>query len=388
MYRATANTVMPTTVIGSLPRPSWYTENLGARTFIEAMSESRFREQYTDAVGAYIRDQEIAGLDIYTDGDARFDADVGGLSWALYPARHMTGFANLQSRVFPWEKPTRGTILSEVTEARVMPHIVSPIERGDLQYTAIWKTAQRLTQKPIKFGTIAPDLLALQVADDHYTDVRERIMALSDAFNRELTELAKAGCAAIQIEDPQVHMLAAKGIKDDVMTPEFSVEVFNNTVKGLREYTEVWCHCCWGNAAQQRAFDEPQSYGPALEAMNNIDADIITFECCSTGGMDLEAIAERIVGKKIAVGAVDHHTLQVESANQVAALVRRAAKAVSAERLVICSDCGMGRDGMSRRHAFYKMVAITRGTNIVRRELGLPESPCLAADERFLLNVQ
>ncbi len=348
----------------------------------------RFREQYTDAVGAYIRDQEIAGLDIYTDGDARFDADVGGLSWALYPARHMTGFANLQSRVFPWEKPTRGTILSEVTEARVMPHIVSPIERGDLQYTAIWKTAQRLTQKPIKFGTIAPDLLALQVADDHYTVVRERIMALSDAFNRELTELAKAGCAAIQIEDPQVHMLAAKGIKDDVMTPEFSVEVFNNTVKGLREYTEVWCHCCWGNAAQQRAFDEPQSYGPALEAMNNIDADIITFECCSTGGMDLEAIAERIVGKKIAVGAVDHHTLQVESANQVAALVRRAAKAVSAERLVICSDCGMGRDGMSRRHAFYKMVAITRGTNIVRRELGLPESPCLAADERFLLNVQ
>jgi 5-methyltetrahydropteroyltriglutamate--homocysteine methyltransferase len=40
---------------------------------------------------------------------------------------------------------------------------------------------------------------------------------------------------------------------------------------------------------------------------------------------------------------------------------------------------------MSRRIAFYKMVAIVRGTNIVRRELGLPEAPCLAADARFAL---
>ena len=38
------------------------------------------------------------------------------------------------------------------------------------------------------------------------------------------------------------------------------------------------------------------------------------------------------------------------------------------------SDCGFGREGMSRRIAFYKMVSIVRGANIVRRELGLPEA--------------
>jgi 5-methyltetrahydropteroyltriglutamate--homocysteine methyltransferase len=31
------------------------------------------------------------------------------------------------------------------------------------------------------------------------------------------------------------------------------------------------------------------------------------------------------------------------------------------------------------------MVSIVRGTNIVRRELGLPEAPCLAADGRYAL---
>jgi 5-methyltetrahydropteroyltriglutamate--homocysteine methyltransferase len=52
---------------------------------------------------------------------------------------------------------------------------------------------------------------------------------------------------------------------------------------------------------------------------------------------------------------------------------------------VLSSDCGMGREGMSRRHAFYKMVSLVRGTNIVRRELGLPEAECLTADPRYSL---
>ena len=45
----------------------------------------------------------------------------------------------------------------------------------------------------------------------------------------------------------------------------------------------------------------------------------------------------------------------------------------------------MGREGMSRRHATYKMVAMVLGTNIVRKELGLPEAECPAADPRFSL---
>jgi 5-methyltetrahydropteroyltriglutamate--homocysteine methyltransferase len=55
MYTATARVVLPTTITGSIPRPSWYTENVGARPFRDALADSRFREQYTDAVGAHLR---------------------------------------------------------------------------------------------------------------------------------------------------------------------------------------------------------------------------------------------------------------------------------------------------------------------------------------------
>jgi len=92
MYKATAGIVLPTTIIGSLPRPAWYTANLGNKSFLEAMVNSRFREQYTDALSVYLRDQETAGLDICTDGDCRFDEEVGGQSWTSYPPKHMSGF--------------------------------------------------------------------------------------------------------------------------------------------------------------------------------------------------------------------------------------------------------------------------------------------------------
>jgi 5-methyltetrahydropteroyltriglutamate--homocysteine methyltransferase len=386
MYTATAGVVLPTTIVGSLPRPSWYTQNLGRREFREAMVDRSYREQYLDAVSTYLRDQEVAGLDIVTDGDCRFDADVAGHNWFSYAPLRMSGFSGAAfykaggKAGFP-HKP--GHILHDVLETRMMPELTGPVGRGTLQYTAIWKAAQRLTTRPVKFGTIMPELVAMAVRDLHYKDLRKSILAISDALNEELHELADAGCKVIQMEEPQIHLLAAKGLVDEVLNPNFMVEVFNNTVRGLRKKTEIWCHTCWGNPAAQRLFAKTPSYAPAIEPLSRIDADVITFETCSSGGMDLEAIGKGIKDKKICIGVVDHHTLQVETPDQVAALVRKALQHIPAERLILGSDCGMGREGMSRRHAFYKMVSIVQGTNLVRRERKLPEAACLAADERF-----
>jgi 5-methyltetrahydropteroyltriglutamate--homocysteine methyltransferase len=390
MLRATKDIVLPTTITGSLPRPSWYTQNLGSRGFLDAMVNNQFREQYVDAVAIYLHEQEMAGLDIVTDGDAHFDSDVGGQSWTNYPPRHMGGFdknpqptpAGKGGLGFP-----SGHILHDYLESRVMPGIVGPVTRGDLQYAAMFKVAQRMTKKPVKFGTIGPELVAFAVQDRHYKSLKDRILAITDALNGELHDLADAGCQVIQFEEPQIHLLAVRNIVDDVINPAFSVEVFNRTVKGLRAKTEVWCHTCWGNPSQQRMFKDVQSYKNALEMLNKVDADVITFESASAGGMDLEAFGKIITDKKICIGVIDHHSLQVERPEEIAEHIRRALKHIPAERLVLSSDCGMGREGMSRRHAYYKIVSVVLGTNIVRKELGLPQAECLAADARYSLVV-
>jgi 5-methyltetrahydropteroyltriglutamate--homocysteine methyltransferase len=390
MLRGTKDLMLPTTITGSLPRPSWYTENLGPRSFLDAMVNNQFREQYVDTVSVYLHEQEMAGLDIVTDGDAHFDSDVGGQSWTNYPPRHMGGFdknpqptpAGKGGLMFP-----PGHILHDYLESRVMPGIVGPVSRGDLQYAAMWKVAQRMTKKPVKFGTIGPELVAFAVQDKYYKSIKDRILAVTDALNAELHDLADAGCPVIQFEEPQIHLLAVRNIVDDVINPAFSLEVFNRTVKGLRAKTEVWCHTCWGNPSQQRMFKEVQSYKNALETLNKVDADVITFESVSAGGADLEAIGKIITEKKIAIGVIDHHSLQVERPDEIAEHIRRALKYIPAERLVISSDCGMGREGMSRRHAYYKIVSLVLGTNMVRKELGLPQAECLAADPRYSLVV-
>jgi 5-methyltetrahydropteroyltriglutamate--homocysteine methyltransferase len=158
----------------------------------------------------------------------------------------------------------------------------------------MFKVAQRMTKKPVKFGTIGPELVAFAVQDRHYKSLKDRILAITDALNAELHDLADAGCPVIQFEEPQIHLLAVRNIVDDVINPAFSLEIFNRTVKGLRAKTEVWCHTCWGNPSQQRMFKDVQSYKNALEMLNKVDADVITFESASAGGMDLEAFGKII----------------------------------------------------------------------------------------------
>jgi 5-methyltetrahydropteroyltriglutamate--homocysteine methyltransferase len=391
MYRATKDIILPTTITGSLPRPSWYTENLGTRHFLEAMVSRRFREQYEDALTCYLRDQELAGLDIVTDGDCRFDDDVGGQSWTAYPPMHMEGLTRDNPRPTPAGRGgiwfPRGHILHDYLESRVMPVITGPIKRGNLQYTAMWKAAQRFTEKPVKFGGVSAEIIAFALQDQHYKSIPDRIFAIAEALNEEYHELADAGCPVIQIEEPQLHLIAIRKIQDKVINQELMMEAFNRTVKGLRAKTEVWAHSCWGNPSQQRMFAEVQSYKAALENYNKVDADVVTFEMSSSGGIDLEAIGKIITDKKISIGVIDHHTLQVEQPEQVAAQIRAALKHIPAERLMVSTDCGMGREGMSRRHAFYKAVAITLGTNIVRKELGVKEARVPAADDRYSLVV-
>lgn len=371
-----------TTITGSLPRPHWFTHNLQGRPFSLAMTEIGFREQYTDAVTTYLNDQARAGLDLLTDGDARCDCDVGGRSWFGYPAERLTGLESFhvgRGRTASSRDKGPGDIMFEVLETRVLPKVTGQISRGALEYARIWKTAQRLTRKPVKFGAISGQMVATSVHDAHYKDRRQLMMALSETMNEELTELADAGCPVIQLEEPAIHGMV--GVDDKEVTSDFLVEAFNREVRGLRGKTEVWCHTCWGNPAAQRTETKRRFYTPALPYFDKLDVDVITFEAADNGGDEIEDFASAISSdKKIAIGVISHRSLQVERPDEVAALIRRALKVIPAERLIVSTDCGFGRQGMSRLHAFYKMVSLVRGTNIVRKELGLPEADILAAD--------
>jgi 5-methyltetrahydropteroyltriglutamate--homocysteine methyltransferase len=381
MLNATRDLVLPTTITGSYPRPHWFTEELRGRGFKDALGDSRFREQYLDAVACLVREQEMAGLDFVTDGDSRFDLTVGGKSWFYYVIERLGGITGAQDRSTGggWKSLRPGHILYEVMEAYQPAVVGAKLAGGALQYSALFKTAQRLANKPVKFGAITAQSLAKMLVDRHYGSDRDVILALADIFNAELKEVAAAGCRVIQVEEPQHHIAGAIGASDKDL--EFYTESVNREIAGVD--TEIWLHTCWGNPNQQPLHWERPSYERSLPYLLATDADVITLECASTNGRDLALLGKHRTDKKIAIGVVNHSTAAVEPPEFVASLIRRALEYVPPERLILSTDCGFGREGLARRIAFYKSVAINLGANIVRRELKLPEVEIPAADPRF-----
>jgi len=381
MLNATRDLVLPTTITGSYPRPHWFTEELRGRGFKDALGDSRFREQYLDAVACLVREQELAGLDVVTDGDSRFDLTVGGKSWFYYVIERLRGITGAQDRSTGggWKSLRPGHILYEVMEAYQPAVVGAPLAGGALQYAALFKTAQRLSAKPVKFGAITAQSLAKMLVNRHYASDRDVILALADIFNAELREVAAAGCRVIQVEEPQHHIGGASGASDRDL--EFYTEAVNREIAGVN--TEIWLHTCWGNPNQQPLHWDRPSYERSLPYLLATDADVLTLECASTNGRDLPLLAKHRTDKKIAIGVVNHSTAAVEPPEVVADLIRRALEYVPPERLVLSTDCGFGREGLARRIAFYRSVAINLGANIVRRELKLPEVEIPAADPRF-----
>jgi 5-methyltetrahydropteroyltriglutamate--homocysteine methyltransferase len=380
MLKTTSNLILPTAITGSYPRPLWFDMSLSGRSFKSALGESLFREQYLDAVAAIINAQESAGLDIVTDGDTRFDLAVGGKSWFFYPIERLGGINGHRDTSRGWmgrHDLRPGKILWEVQEAYQPSIVTDKLTRGPWEYTALWQVAQRMTDRPVKFGAICAPALASMLWNEFYADDKAMILDLCDIMNAELRELAAAGCPLIQVEEPPHHGRSLQPTTTEADL-EFLTEAFNRQLVGVD--AEIWVHTCWGNPNQQRVYWEVPSYERAMPYLLQLNADVITFECASSNGRDLALFGKYKTDKKIGIGVVNHCNTVVEPPEYVANLIRRALEFIPPERLVITTDCGFGREGLSRRIAYYKCVSMVEGTNIVRRELGLPEAHVRASD--------
>ncbi|MFT5180337.1 MAG: 5-methyltetrahydropteroyltriglutamate--homocysteine methyltransferase [Alphaproteobacteria bacterium] len=382
MFTATKDKALLTTTTGALPRPNWYTENLRGAPLSSGFSRSSYREQHFDCLACHVAAQHKAGIDILVDGDTRLDDDVAGRSWVSYAYERIEGMGPPRVAVQPYAAMADkgpGDYIWEVIETRLTPDVEGPIGATDLQLDRAWKAIAPMTDRPVKIGSISAQVISHMCNNEHYGDRYELLMALSAAFNAEYHALADAGAPLVQIEEPSIHQ--SMQVPGQEISAEQYVEAFNREVAGLRDKTEVWCHTCWGSPGAQKMFAADASYKNALPYLDQLDIDVITLEGASNNGLDFEHYGAMISkDKKIAVGVVSHRTLQIERPEEVADLIRQALQYIEPERLILSSDCGFGRQAMSRSHAFYKMVSLVRGANIVRRELGLDEVYIPAAD--------
>jgi 5-methyltetrahydropteroyltriglutamate--homocysteine methyltransferase len=133
-----------------------------------------------------------------------------------------------------------------------------------------------------------------------------------------------------------------------------------------------------------------ESYSNSIEIyLERLKGDVWTVEATENDLAEIELFkpyADRLA-KKVAVGVVNHRTLQADMPPVVAARIRRALEVIPADKLILSTDCGFGRQGFNRTVAFYKTTAIAQARNIVLNELGVEERYVPAADPALQVDV-
>jgi methionine synthase II (cobalamin-independent) len=172
MPRKIVDTILPTTMVGSYPRPHWFTRQLLGRDVRVAFKEVQHEEAYHDATHAVLHDQEEAGLDIVTDGQMSYDdyvGVIGSFCWYMYERIH--GFEPARE---PHPLEAGADVRDKIVELLAdWGGVVNsgPVERGPIRLADLFKIAKRYTDKPIKVSVGAgPVNLAWHVYFQHYKD--------------------------------------------------------------------------------------------------------------------------------------------------------------------------------------------------------------------------
>ncbi|WP_143770468.1 uroporphyrinogen decarboxylase/cobalamine-independent methonine synthase family protein [Pseudonocardia dioxanivorans] len=143
--------LLPTTQVGSYPRPHWNHFDLGGEDIRVALRRADFAEAFADGVRAMIGDQVDAGIDLPTDGHLWYDRHDGVISsFLLYPAEHLDGIAVV---------PETSTVMTGFGDQTVAAFgntwnevvVTGEIGRGTMHLAQLWRAARAVSPRTVKF---------------------------------------------------------------------------------------------------------------------------------------------------------------------------------------------------------------------------------------------
>jgi 5-methyltetrahydropteroyltriglutamate--homocysteine methyltransferase len=341
---------LPTTIVGSLPQPDWLVDkeillaNKPPRVRLKTVwrvPEPFLEEAQDDATAEAIHRQEMAGIDIVSDGEIRRESYFNRFANAL-------GGIDIDN---PAEVEGRnGT-------RQIVPRVVGEIRRSRPVQVHDVQHMRRLTRKPIKITMPGPFTMMRLAEDEYYGgDKHALLMAYARVVNEEARDLKAAGADVIQLDEPFVESFVEDAAK-------WAVEGIDRALEGIAGTTVV--HVCFGYGHYVKV-DKPNRY-----------TFLAPLDACSATQISIEAAQPRLdpamldvlPSKQIMYGVLDLKDRTVETPEAVAERIRQALKHVPPERLVVAPDCGMKY--LPRDVAYGKLAAMVAGRNIVRRELGV-----------------
>jgi len=338
--------LFPTSLVGSYPQPEWlidraklagrFPPRVRARELWRVAPEFLDQAQ-DDATIIAIRDQERAGLDIITDGEMRRES---------YSNRFATALDGV-------DLDNPGSALDRSGHPNPVPRVTGRIRRRHAVEVRDVQFLRANTDRRIKITVPGPFTMAQQAQNDFYTSEREMALDYAAAVNAEIRDLFAAGADVVQIDEPYMQARPEKA-------REYGLEAVNAALDGINGETAL--HICFGYAAIIHERPAGYNFLPELAGSSVSGVSVETAQ----SNLDT-SILKSLAGKTIILGVIDLSDPAIETADVVAARIRRALVDVDPARIIVAPDCGMKY--LPRETAFGKMQAMVAGAAIVRAEL-------------------
>ncbi|MCH7482631.1 MAG: 5-methyltetrahydropteroyltriglutamate--homocysteine S-methyltransferase [Chloroflexi bacterium] len=302
----------PTTTIGSFPQTAEIRKMRAARAR-GSVSEKKYQEFLKNEIASVIKFQEKLGLDVLVHGEPERNDMVE------YFAERLEGYVSTAN----------GWVQSYGTRMVKPPIIFGDIHRPK-PITVTWTTyAQSLTKRPVK-GMLTGPVTMLQwsfVRDDQPRGETCRQLAL--AIRGEVADLEKAGTRIIQIDEPAIREgLPLRG-EDRADYLAWAVECFRLASSSVADTTQIHTHMCYA------AYDE------IIDAISDLDADVLSMESSRSGMDKLRAFDEHPYPNDIGPGVYDIHSPRVASMEEMRERLDMALTVLTREQLWVNPDCGL-----------------------------------------------
>lgn len=339
------STPLPTSIVGSLPKPLWLAEpeTLWSPWKLE---EQALTDGKRDALSVAVHEQSRRGIDIISDGEQTRQHFV------------TTFIENLSGVDFERRETVR---IRNRYDASV-PSVVGSVSRQRPVFVDDAKFLRQATDQPIKWTLPGPMTMVDTLYDAHYKSRQELAWEFAQILNQEARDLEAVGVDVIQFDEPAFNVYF-----DEVQ--DWGIAALERAAEGLQAETAV--HICYGYGIKAnnewKATLGPQwrQYEEFFPLLQRSTIDIISLESHHSH-VPMELI-ELIRGKKVMLGSIDVASETIETPQEVAHTIRQALQYVDPNKLMPSTNCGMAP--LRRDVALKKMSALTAGTKIVRDEL-------------------
>ena len=318
----------PTTTIGSFPQTKDVKANRSAFKRGEK-TEQEYVDFNKKKIAECVKWQEEIGIDVLVHGEYERNDMVE------YFGESLGGFLFTQ----------KAWVQSYGTRCVKPPIIWGDVYRNK-PITVEWSVyAQSLTKKIMKGMLTGPVTILNWSFPREDISIKDSISQIALAIRDEVLDLEANGIKVIQIDEAALReklpLRKTDWYKEYL---DFAIPAFRLTHSGVKPETQIHTHMCYSE------------FTDIIPAIDDMDADVITFEASRSDLLILDSLRENNFETEVGPGVYDIHSPRVPSVEEITNVLKIMLTKIDSDKLWVNPDCGLKTRGMKESDASLRNI--------------------------------